>query len=157
LPYNQPGEICIRGPQIMKGYLNDPEATANTIDKDGFLHTGDVAFIDEDEEMFIVDRVKEIIKFKGFQVPPAELEALLQGHEQIQDAAVVSRKDDIAGEVPVAFVVRTPGSTVSEEDVKAYIAKQVVFYKKLHNVYFVDSIPKSPAGKILRKDLRNKV
>jgi 4-coumarate--CoA ligase len=157
LPYNQPGEICIRGPQIMKGYLNDPKSTANTIDKDGYLHTGDVAFIDEDEEMFIVDRVKEIIKFKGFQVPPAELEALLQGHDQIQDAAVVSRKDETAGEVPVAFVVRAAGSTISEEEVKEYIAKQVVFYKKLHNVYFVESIPKSPAGKILRKDLRNKV
>lgn len=157
LPYNQPGEICIRGPQIMKGYLNDPQATANTIDKDGYLHTGDVAFIDEDEEMFIVDRVKEIIKFKGFQVPPAELEALLQAHEEVHDAAVVSRKDDVAGEVPVAFVVRAAGSTISEEEVKDYIAKQVVFYKKLHNVYFVDSIPKSPSGKILRKDLRNKV
>ncbi len=77
-------------PCLFAGYLNDPEATANTIDKDGFLHTGDVAFIDEDEEMFIVDRVKEIIKFKGFQVPPAELEALLQIHAEIQDAAVVS-------------------------------------------------------------------
>lgn len=90
LPYNQAGEICIRGPQIMKGYLNNPEATANTIDKDGYLHTGDVGFIDEDEEMFIVDRVKEIIKFKGFQIPPAELEALLFSHELIQDAGVVS-------------------------------------------------------------------
>nr|ABY21315.1 4-coumarate:coenzyme A ligase 4 [Physcomitrium magdalenae] len=157
LPYNQPGEICIRGPQIMKGYLNNPEATANTIDKDGFLHTGDVAFIDEDEEMFIVDRVKEIIKFKGFQVPPAELEALLLSNEEIQDAAVVSRKDDVAGEVPVAFVVRQAGSTISEEEVKDYVAKQVVFYKEIRNVYFVDSIPKSPSGKILRKDLRNKV
>ncbi|KAG0563665.1 hypothetical protein KC19_8G049200 [Ceratodon purpureus] len=157
LPYNQPGEICIRGPQIMKGYLNNPEATANTIDNDGYLHTGDVAFIDEDEEMFIVDRVKEIIKFKGFQVPPAELEALLLSNPLIQDAAVVSRKDDAAGEVPVAFVVRAALSTISEEDVKDYIAKQVVFYKKLHNVYFIDAIPKSPSGKILRKDLRNKV
>nr|ABY21311.1 4-coumarate:coenzyme A ligase 4 [Physcomitrium readeri] len=157
LPYNQPGEICIRGPQVMKGYLNNPEATANTIDKDGFLHTGDVAFIDEDEEMFIVDRVKEIIKFKGFQVPPAELEALMLSNEGIQDAAVVSRKDDVAGEVPVAFVVRQAGSTISEEEVKDYVAKQVVFYKKIHNVYFVDSIPKFPSGKILRKDLRNKV
>lgn len=107
--------------------------------------------------MFIVDRVKEIIKFKGFQVPPAELEALLFSHPLIQDAAVVSRKDDIAGEVPVAFVVRTPSSIISEEEVKAYIADQVVFYKKIHSVYFVDSIPKSASGKILRKDLRNKV
>nr|WAB23844.1 4-coumarate:CoA ligase 2 [Syntrichia caninervis] len=157
LPYNQPGEICIRGPQIMKGYLNDPEATANTVDKDGFLHTGDVGFIDEDDEMFIVDRVKEIIKFKGFQIAPAELEALLFLHPLIQDAGVVSREDVVTGELPVAFVVRVAGCALSEEDVKEYIAKQVVFYKKLHNVYFVDSIPKSPSGKILRKDLRNRL
>nr|ABY21310.1 4-coumarate:coenzyme A ligase 3 [Physcomitrium readeri] len=153
LSYNQPGEICIRGPQIMKGYLNNPEATAYTIDKDGFLHTGDVAFIDEEEEMFIVDRVKEIIKYKGFQVPPAELEAVLLSHQQIQDAAVVSRKDEVAGEVPVAIVVRSPGCTITEDEVKDHVAKRVVFYKKIHDVYFADSIPKSASGKILRKDI----
>jgi len=157
LTYNQPGEICIRGPQIMKGYLNNPEATAHTLDKDGWLHTGDIAFIDEDEEMFIVDRVKEIIKVKGFQVPPAELEALLISHDGILDAAVVPRKDEMSGEVPVAFIVQAAGFNLSEEDVKAFIAKQVVFYKKLHSVHFIDKIPVTPSGKILRKELRNKL
>ncbi|KAK9272596.1 hypothetical protein L1049_002970 [Liquidambar formosana] len=154
---NQPGEICIRGLQIMKGYLNDAEATAATIDIDGWLHTGDIGYVDDDEEIFIVDRVKELIKFKGFQVPPAELEALLVSHPSIADAAVVPQKDNVAGEVPVAFVVRSNGFDLTEEAVKEFIAKQVVFYKKLHKVYFVHAIPKSPSGKILRKDLRAKL
>jgi len=158
LPHNQAGEICIRGPQIMKGYLNDPEATEMTIDKDGWLHTGDVGYIDDEEELFIVDRVKELIKYKGFQVPPAELEAILVNHPSIADAAVVSQKDEIAGEVPVAFVVRSDdGPQLTVNEIKEFVAKQVVFYKKLHNVYFIDAIPKSPSGKILRKDLRAKL
>ncbi|XP_059624944.1 4-coumarate--CoA ligase 2 [Cornus florida] len=157
LDYNQPGEICIRGPQIMKGYLNDDEATARTIDVDGWLHTGDIGYVDDNEEVFIVDRVKELIKFKGFQVPPAELESLLISHPSIADAAVVPQKDDAAGELPVAFVVRSNGFELTEEAVKEFIAKQVVFYKKLHKVYFVHAIPKSPSGKILRKDLRAKL
>ncbi|KAF8379021.1 hypothetical protein HHK36_028448 [Tetracentron sinense] len=157
LGHNQPGEICIRGPQIMKGYLNDTEATASTIDVEGWLHTGDIGYIDDDEEVFIVDRIKELIKFKGFQVPPAELEALLVSHTSIADAAVVPQKDAVAGEVPVAFVVRSNTSELTEEAVKEFIAKQVVFYKKLHKVHFVHAIPKSPSGKILRKDLRAKL
>ncbi|KAM0000582.1 putative acid--thiol ligase [Helianthus debilis subsp. tardiflorus] len=157
LGYNQPGEICIRGPQIMKGYLNDAMSTAATIDELGWLHTGDIGYVDHDDEVFIVDRVKELIKFKGFQVPPAELEALLVSHPCIADAAVVPQKDIAAGEVPVAFVVLVTGMEITEEEVKDYIAKQVVFYKKLHKVYFVSSIPKSPSGKILRKDLRAKL
>ncbi|KAL2249134.1 4-coumarate--CoA ligase 2 [Sesamum indicum] len=157
LPRNHPGEICIRGPQIMKGYLNDAEATARTIDVDGWLHTGDIGYVDDDDDVFIVDRVKELIKFKGFQVPPAELEALLISHPNIADAAVVPQKDEAAGEVPVAFVVRSNGFELTEEAVKEFISKQVVFYKRLHKVYFVHAIPKSPAGKILRKDLRAKL
>ncbi|KAE9612840.1 hypothetical protein Lal_00027697 [Lupinus albus] len=157
LGYNQPGEICIRGQQIMKGYLNDEKATAETIDAEGWLHTGDVGYIDDDDEIFIVDRVKELIKFKGFQVPPAELEDLLVSHPSIIDAAVVPKKDEAAGELPVAFVVRSNGFELTEEDVKEFIAKQVVFYKRLHKVYFVDAIPKSSAGKILRKELRAKL
>ncbi|XVF06898.1 hypothetical protein REPUB_Repub06bG0090800 [Reevesia pubescens] len=157
LGYNQPGEICIRGSQIMKGYLNDPTATASTIDVEGWLHTGDIGYVDEDDEIFIVDRVKEIIKFKGFQVPPAELECLLVSHPSIADAAVVPQKDEVAGEVPVAFVVRSNGSELTEEAVKEFIAKQVVFYKRLHKVHFIHAIPKSPSGKILRKDLRAKL
>ena len=154
---NLPGEICIRGPQIMKGYLNDPEATSATIDVDGWLHTGDIGFVDDNEEVFIVDRVKELIKFKGFQVPPAELEALLVNHSSIADAAVVPQKDEEAGEVPVAFVVRAKESDITEEAIRDFVAKQVVFYKRLHKVYFVHSIPKSPSGKILRKELRAKL
>uniref|UniRef100_A0A804R324 4-coumarate--CoA ligase n=1 Tax=Zea mays TaxID=4577 RepID=A0A804R324_MAIZE len=151
---NQPGEICIRGEQIMKGYLNDPEATKNTIDKDGWLHTGDIGYVDDDDEIFIVDRLKEIIKYKGFQVPPAELEALLITHPEIKDAAVVSMKDEVAGEVPVAFIIRSEGSEISENEIKQFVAKEVVFYKRINRVFFTDSIPKNPSGKILRKDLR---
>ncbi|CAL5361690.1 unnamed protein product [Camellia sinensis] len=154
LPRNQPGEICIRGDQIMKGYLNDQEATERTIDKQGWLHTGDIGYIDDDDELFIVDRLKELIKYKGFQVAPAELEALLLNHPTISDAAVVPMKDESAGEVPVAFVVRTNGLEVTEDEIKKYISEQVVFYKKINRVYFVDAIPKAPSGKILRKDLR---
>lgn len=154
LPRNQPGEICIRGSQIMKGYLNDSVATANTIDKDGWLHTGDIGFVDDDDEIFIVDRLKELIKYKGFQVAPAELEDMLIKHPYISDAAVVAMKDDAAGEVPVAFVVKSNGYEINEDDIKQYISKQVVFYKRLSKVFFVDSIPKLASGKILRKELR---
>nr|WOX58870.1 4-coumarate-CoA ligase 1 [Phyla nodiflora] len=154
LGHNQSGEICIRGDQIMKGYLNDPESTESTIDRDGWLHTGDIGFIDADDELFIVDRLKEIIKYKGFQVAPAELEALLLNHPYISDAAVVPMIDEQAGEVPVAFVVRSNGSTITEDEIKQFISKQVVFYKRINRVFFVDAIPKSPSGKILRKDLR---
>jgi len=151
---NQPGEICISGEQIMKGYLNDPESTKNTIDKEGWLHTGDIGFVDDDDEIFIVDRLKEIIKYKGFQVAPAELEALLITHPEIKDAAVVGVKDDLCGEVPVAFIKRIEGSEITENEIKQFVSKEVVFYKRINKVYFTDSIPKNPSGKILRKDLR---
>ncbi|KAK7255020.1 hypothetical protein RIF29_28419 [Crotalaria pallida] len=159
LPRNQPGEICIRGDQIMKGYLNDPEATKITIDKEGWLHTGDIGYIDDDDELFIVDRLKELIKYKGFQVAPAELEALLLSHPNISDVAVVPMKDEAAGEVPVAFVVRSNGDidTTTEDEIKHFISKQVVFYKRINRVFFIEAIPKSPSGKILRKDLRAKL
>nr|UXX63050.1 4CL2 [Morinda citrifolia] len=157
LPRNQKGEICIRGDQIMKGYLKDPEATENTIDKQGWLHTGDIGYIDDNDEIFIVDRLKELIKYKGFQVAPAELEAMLISHPCISDAAVVPMKDEVAGELPVAFVVRSNGSKVSEDEIKQYISNQVIYYKKIHRVFFVNAIPKAPSGKILRKDLRAKL
>ncbi|WOK92669.1 putative 4-coumarate--CoA ligase 3 [Canna indica] len=154
---NQRGEICIRGDQIMKGYLKNPEATRNTIDKEGWLHTGDIGIVDDDDEIFIVDRLKEIIKYKGFQVAPAELEALLITHPHIADAAVVPMKDEAAGEVPVAFVVRANGSQITEGEIKQYVSKQVVFYKRINKVFFTEAIPKAPSGKILRKDLRAKL
>lgn len=118
------------------------------------MHTGDIGYIDDDDELFIVDRLKELIKYKGFQVAPAELEAMLISHPNLSDAAVVSMKDEAAGEVPVAFVVRSNGSKISEYDIKQYISKQVVYYKRLSRVFFTDKIPKAPSGKILRKDLR---
>ncbi|KAL3609304.1 hypothetical protein D5086_000324 [Populus alba] len=157
LPRNQPGEICIRGDQIMKGYLNDPEATSRTIDKEGWLHTGDIGYIDDDDELFIVDRLKELIKYKGFQVAPAELEALLIAHPEISDAAVVGLKDEDAGEVPVAFVVKSEKSQATEDDIKQYISKQVIFYKRIKRVFFIEAIPKAPSGKILRKNLKEKL
>lgn len=157
LPYNKPGEICIRGDQIMKGYLNDPESTTAIIDKDGWLHTGDIGYVDDDNEVFIIDRVKEIIKYKGFQVPPAELEGLLISHPLIHDAAVVPEPDEVAGEIPVAFVIKAPGAEISEDEIKKYISDQVVFYKRVVKVYFTDAIPKSGSGKILRRELRDRL
>ncbi|PKU78981.1 4-coumarate--CoA ligase [Dendrobium catenatum] len=151
---NQPGEICIRGKQIMKGYLNDPEATESTIDAEGWLHTGDVGYVDDDDEIYIVDRLKELIKYKGFQVAPAELEALLIAHPKIAGAAVVPLKDDLCGELPIAFVVLSNGNEITEDEIKQYVSKQVVFYKRIQRVFFIEAIPKSPSGKILRKDLR---
>ncbi len=145
------GELWIRGPQVMKGYLGQAEATAATIDEDGFLHTGDVAYIDDEDHAYIVDRVKELIKYKGYQVPPAELEALLLTNPHIKDAAVVRSPDEEAGEVPKAFIV-SDGS-LSHEDVMAFVAERVSPQKKVRRVEFIDQIPKSPSGKILRRVL----
>jgi 4-coumarate--CoA ligase len=148
------GELWVRGPQVMAGYLNNPEATARTLDADGWLHTGDLATVDDDGFLHIVDRVKELIKVKGFQVAPAELEALLVGHPEIADCAVIGRPDDEAGEVPVAFVVRRAGSALTENEVQAHVAGQVAHYKALRAVTFTEAIPKSASGKILRRLLR---
>jgi len=146
---NQEGEICIRGPQVMKGYLNRPDATAAMIDPDGWLHTGDVGYADSDGCFFIVDRVKELIKYKGLQVAPAELEAVLLGHPSVADAAVVPLADEEAGQVPKAFVVLKGNATADE--LMSYVAERVAPYKKLHSLQFTDQIPKSPSGKILRR------
>ncbi|MCY4272867.1 MAG: AMP-binding protein, partial [bacterium] len=140
--------------QVMKGYLNNPEATAETIDQDGWLHTGDIARIDDDGHVYVVDRLKELIKVKGFQVPPAELEALLLEHPEIADAAVVGRPDPESGEVPLAFVVAGPDSSLDAQAVRAYVADHLATYKHLGEVRFTDAIPKSASGKILRRELR---
>ena len=147
------GELCIRGANVMKGYFHNEEATAQTIDADGWLHTGDVAVVDADGDFFIVDRVKELIKYKGYQVPPAELEALLLGHDAIADAAVIPVPDEEAGEIPKAYVVRKPDHDLSADDVMAFTAERVAPYKKVRAVAFVDEIPKSASGKILRRVL----
>ncbi|HCX31277.1 MAG TPA: 4-coumarate--CoA ligase family protein [Blastocatellia bacterium] len=151
---NKEGEVCVRGPQIMKGYLNRPEATAGTIDSDGWLHTGDIGYADEDGHFYIVDRAKELIKYKGFQVPPAELEALLLAHSQVADAAVIPCPDDEAGEVPKAFVVLKGEAT--PEEIMDFVAARVAPHKKIRSVEFIDKIPKSASGKILRRLLVQK-
>src|SRR3954464_245866 len=126
------GELWIRGPQVMKGYLNNPEATADTVDADGWLHTGDIAIVDDAGRYTVVDRVKELIKYKGYQVAPAELEAVLIGHPEIADAAVIGVPDKESGEeLPKAFVVRSPGSELTEEAVKTYMAEKVAPHKKV--------------------------
>jgi acyl-CoA synthetase (AMP-forming)/AMP-acid ligase II len=147
----QEGEIYVRGPQIMKGYLNRPDATAQTIDSDGWLHTGDIGYADEEGHFFIVDRAKELIKYKGFQVAPAELEAILLSHPAIADAAVIPFPDEEAGEVPKAFVVLK--AEASEEEIKDFVAERVAPYKKIRQMEFIEQIPKSPSGKILRRVL----
>jgi acyl-CoA synthetase (AMP-forming)/AMP-acid ligase II len=145
------GEVWIRGPQVMAGYLNQPEATAETIDEEGWLHTGDIGYVDENTYCYIVDRVKELIKFKGFQVAPAELEALLLTHPKIRDVAVVRSPDEEAGEVPKAFVVTDV--ELSAEEVMAFVEERVSPHKKIRRVEFIDSIPKAASGKILRRVL----
>jgi acyl-CoA synthetase (AMP-forming)/AMP-acid ligase II len=150
-PPGEPGELCIRGPQVMKGYFNNPQATAQTIDTEGWLHTGDVARVDEEGSLRIVDRVKELIKYKGYQVAPAELEGLLLTHPAIADAAVIGLADEEAGEVPKAFVV--PSAPLTPEEVIAFVAERVAPYKKVRAVELVDEIPKTPSGKVLRRVL----
>jgi acyl-CoA synthetase (AMP-forming)/AMP-acid ligase II len=155
VPIGQAGELWIRGPQVMAGYHRNPDSTAATIDGDGFLHTGDLAKIDDRGHYFIVDRLKELIKVKGFQVAPAELEALLLTHDDVIDAAVIGIPDADAGEVPIAFVVVRGTDRV--DDLAEFVASRVAWYKRVRRVEIVDSIPKSPSGKILRRVLRDRV
>jgi acyl-CoA synthetase (AMP-forming)/AMP-acid ligase II len=154
LPAGEDGEIWIRGPQVMHGYLNNPEATSITIDHDGWLHTGDVGHYDKDCHFYIVDRLKELIKYKGFQVAPAELEALLLTHPAVADAAVIPVPDDEAGEVPKAFIVLKPGMEASDSELMEHVAGHVAHYKQIRAVEFRDEIPKSASGKILRRLLK---
>ena len=148
------GEIWVRGPQVMKGYLNNPKATAETLLEDGWLRTGDIARIDENGFTFIVDRLKELIKYKGYQVPPAELEAVLVSHPKVRDAGVIGVPMDDGGEAPKAFVVAD--GEVDADELMAYVAKHVAPYKKVREIEFVDEIPKSASGKILRRVLRDR-
>lgn len=159
---NQEGELLVKGPQVMLGYLNNEAATRETVDSDGWLHTGDLARIDDEGYMTIVDRVKELIKYKGFQVAPAELEALLVTHPAVADVAVVGMPDEEAGELPKAFVTLKPDAAAdpatapSAQELKDFVAQHVASYKKIHVVEFIDAIPKSASGKILRRFLRDK-
>ncbi|XWS49329.1 hypothetical protein CRYUN_Cryun13aG0154500 [Craigia yunnanensis] len=154
LPPGYYGELWLRGPAIMQRYLNNVEATKMTIDKDGWLRTGDIVCFNEDGYLYLSERLKEIIKYKGYQIAPADLEAILLSHPEILDAAVTAAVDEVSGEIPVAFVVRRNGSTLTQGAVMDFVAKQVAPYKKVRRVVFTKSIPKSAAGKILRKELR---
>nr|AFZ78522.1 4-coumarate: CoA ligase [Populus tomentosa] len=164
------GELWLRGPSIMKGYVGDEKATAETLDSEGcgdenataetldsegWLKTGDLCFFDSEGFLYIVDRLKELIKYKAYQVPPVELEQLLLSHPEIADAAVIPYPDEDAGQIPMAYVVRKPGSSITEAQIMDFIAKQVAPYKKIRRVAFTDGIPRSPAGKILRRELIN--
>ncbi|OMC03175.1 AMP-dependent synthetase [Mycobacterium sp. NS-7484] len=151
------GELWFKGPNVMAGYLNNEAATQETIDADGFLHTGDLAQVDSNGCVYVVDRLKELIKYKGYQVPPAELEAVLLGHPSIADAAVIGVQDRESGEeVPKAFVVKQPSCELNADEVIAFVAGLVAPYKKVRQVEFIDAIPKSSAGKILRRELRDR-
>ncbi|CRL04138.1 CLUMA_CG017249, isoform A [Clunio marinus] len=154
---NERGELCFRGNQIMMGYIGDDKATKSTIDANGWLHTGDIGYYDEDKQFFIVDRIKELIKWKGYQVPPAEIEAVLLTNRKIKDAAVIGIPDSNVGELPLAFVVKADES-LTEEEVMQFVAKTVSPAKRLHGgVKFINEIPKNPSGKILRRELRDLV
>ncbi|KAK3142984.1 hypothetical protein QOZ80_4BG0355780 [Eleusine coracana subsp. coracana] len=155
LPKNTPGELCVRSQGVMQGYYKKKEETERTIDAKGWLHTGDVGYIDDDGDVFIVDRIKELIKYKGFQVAPAELEAILLSHPSVEDAAVFGLPDEEAGEIPVSCVVRRRGAEETEADIIAFVAERVASYKKLRLLRFVDVIPKSVSGKIMRRQLRD--
>ena len=154
LPPGERGELWCRGPNVMAGYLNDLAATAATLDRDGWLHTGDLVTVDADGVFTVVDRIKELIKYKGWSVAPAELEAVLLSHDRIADAAVIGVRDTDGNEVPKGFVVPRPGADLTAAEVLSFVAERVAPYKKVRMVEFLDAIPKSASGKILRKDLR---
>lgn len=148
------GELWVRGPQVMLGYLNNPQATAASLTADGWLRTGDLARVHDDETFEILDRVKELIKVSGFQVAPAEVEAALQGHPRIADAAVTAMPDEQSGERPCAHVVIRPGESLTEAEVRAHLEGCLAPYKRPAKINFVEMIPKSASGKILRRLLR---
>lgn len=152
---NQRGELCFKGNRIMKGYANDTEATKNTIDKDGWLHSGDIAYYDEDKQFYIVDRLKELIKYNANQVAPAEIEALLLSLSKVKDCGVIGIPDEKAGELPFAFVVKQPGAELTEKEVIQFVAEQASKTKQLRGgVKFIDEIPRNPSGKLLRREMR---
>ncbi|MFI8975024.1 AMP-binding protein [Nocardia asteroides] len=152
-----PGELLVRGPNVMAGYLHNPDESDAAVDADGFLRTGDLACVDAAGCIHIVDRIKELIKYKGYQVAPAELEAVLLTHPSIADVAVVGIVDAAGEEIPAAFVVAGSGVELRADEVIAFVAEQVAPYKKIRHVEFIDEVPKSAAGKILRKNLRHSI
>ena len=155
---NKTGELLIRGPQVMIGYHNNEAATKETLTDDGWLRTGDIGYHDESGDFYITDRLKELIKVKGFQVAPAELEALLRMHPDINDAAVIGVPNAATGELPRAFIVAKKDSKLNEKEVQDYVAQKVSEFKRLAGgVEFIESIPRNATGKILRKDLKKHI
>jgi long-chain acyl-CoA synthetase len=147
------GELLIKGPQVMQGYWNKPEETARTLEA-GWLHTGDMVSRDEEGYYHFVERVKDMIKYKGHGVYPAELEDLLVTHPAVRECAVVGKHDDLAGEIPVAFVVQTPGQAVTSEELIDFCRERIAPYKRIREVRFVDELPKTPVGKLLKRKIR---
>jgi 4-coumarate--CoA ligase len=152
---NKVGELCFKGPLVMKGYFRNAKATSETIDNDGWLHTGDLGYYDNNSQIFIVDRLKELIKYKGYQVAPAELEGLLLSHPKVKDVGVIGIPDETAGELPLAYIVKQQNVEITAEEVKDFVAKNASNPKRLRGgVKFINEIPKNPSGKILRRVLR---
>jgi acyl-CoA synthetase (AMP-forming)/AMP-acid ligase II len=152
LPPGETGEVVLKGPNIMLGYYQQPQENANVL-RDGWFYTGDIGRLDELGRLYLVDRKKEMIKYKGFQVLPAELEAVILEMEEVADCAVVGAADPDAGEIPVAFVAARAGRELTEDAIREHVAKQVAGYKQVRRIEFVERIPRSPAGKILRREL----
>ena len=152
LPNGEVGEICVRGPQVMKGYWNKPEDTADVI-RDGWFHTGDVGRRDDKGYVFIVDRKKEFIKYKGFGVGPAEVEAVLCEHPAVADAGVIGKPDEEAGEIPKAFVQLRPNTQATAEELIAFVKERIADYKRVREVEFIEKVPRTASGKILRREL----
>lgn len=155
-PYDMRGELCVRGPTVIQGYLDNPEANSRDWDKEGYFHTGDIVYCDSKTKLwYVVDRKKELIKVRGFQVAPNEIEGVLLSHPDIKDAAVIGVEMGEAGELPRAYVVLAAGATLTEKDIRAWIGKRLARYKQLEGgVKLVDSIPKTASGKILKRVLR---
>jgi long-chain acyl-CoA synthetase len=153
LPVGEVGEVVVQGPQVMKGYWKRPEETAECLSEDGWLRTGDVGHLDEDGYLYLLERKKEMIKYKGYQVAPAELEAVLFEHPAVLDAAVVPKPHLEGGEIPKAFVVLREGFQASPEELMAFVAERVAPYKKIREVEYLTEIPKTASGKTLRRDL----
>jgi acyl-CoA synthetase (AMP-forming)/AMP-acid ligase II len=161
VPVGEVGELWVKGPNVFAGYWKNEKATANALTSDGYFKTGDIGYQDKDGNFYITDRIKELIKYKGFQVPPAELEGLLLSHDKVNDVAVLGvQRDDLATEVPIAYVVPRPGTSAGpqlEKEIVDFVASKVANHKKLRGgVRFIEEIPKSAAGKILRRVLKEK-
>jgi long-chain acyl-CoA synthetase len=153
MPVGEPGELAVRGPNIFRGYWKHPEDTKLAL-RDGWLYTGDIARMDKDGYVYILDRKKEMIKYRGYQIAPAELEGVLMEHPAVQDCAVVGMPDQASGEIPKAFIVLREGTTAGPDELMAFVAERVAPYKKIRDVSFIPEIPKNFSGKILRRVLK---